>query len=96
MTKHALSLILKCWHDPQTDQVCLQALRTDTNEKLPLFEGSFLLRLMEDEAMPGQRCLLKHIASGREIYLQSGPGLSAFFTSCLFPEPEQQNEHFSP
>lgn len=86
MTKSLFSIIVKCWHDPQTDATCLQVVRTDTADEVRLYNSSFLVRISVDEAALVERCLIRHIASGREVYVQSGPGLQTFIKSCLFAD----------
>ncbi|HLX40356.1 MAG TPA: hypothetical protein VKR42_07475 [Ktedonobacteraceae bacterium] len=83
MSKSVLSIIMKCWYDPQTNTTRLQLVRTDTAETVYLDNGSFLLRITEDDVARTERCFIRHIASGREVYVQSGPGLQAFIQSYL-------------
>ncbi|GAC1656736.1 MAG: hypothetical protein NVS4B7_01020 [Ktedonobacteraceae bacterium] len=64
----------------------MQVVRTDTAEEVRLDSGSFLLRISVDEAALVERCLIRHIASGREVYVQSGPGLRTFIKSCLLAD----------
>ncbi len=86
MTKSLFSIIVKYWHDPQSDDTHLQVVRTDTAEEVRLDNSSFLVRLSADEAAPVERCFIRHIASGRELYVQSGPGLQTFIKSCLLAD----------
>jgi len=86
MTKSLFSIIVKCWHDPQTDATRLQVVRTDTADEVRLDNSSFLLRISEDEAALVERCFIRHVASGREVYVQSGPGLRTFIQSCLLTD----------
>ncbi len=86
MTKSLFSIIVKCWHDPQTDATRLQVVRTDTADEVRLDNSSFLVRISADEAALVERCLIRHIASGREVYVQSGPGLQTFIKSCLLAD----------
>ena len=66
----------------------MQVLRTDTAQEVRLDNSSFLLRFSVEEGAPVERCFIRHIASGREVYMQSGPGLQAFIKSCLLAEQE--------
>ncbi|MGZ3616699.1 MAG: hypothetical protein ACXVAV_06810 [Ktedonobacteraceae bacterium] len=86
MTKSLLSIIVKCWHDPQTDNTRLQVVRTDTAEEVRLDNSSFLVRISTDEIAMVERCLIRHIASGCEVYVQSSPGLQNFIKSCLLTD----------
>jgi hypothetical protein len=83
MSKSLFSIIVKCWHDPQTDNTRLQVVRTDTAEEVRLDNSSFLVRISADETTMVERCLIRHIASGREVYVQSSPGLQTFIKSCI-------------
>jgi hypothetical protein len=88
MAKSVFSIVVKCWHEPQTDITRLQVVRTDTAEEVFLDSSSFLMRISADEVTHVERCFIQHIASGREIYVQSGPGLRAFIKSCLLANAE--------
>ena len=83
MSSNTFSLIVKCWYDLQTDSTHLQVVRTDTAEDVQLSSGTFLLRISVEEAASVERCYIRHIASGREAYVQGGPGLRAFVKTCL-------------
>ena len=83
MSKSVFSVVVKCWQDPQTNITRLRVVRTDTAEEVSLDSGSFLLRITVDEVTQVERCFIRHITSGREVYVQSGPGLQAFIKSCL-------------
>lgn len=86
MTKNMFSVIVMCRHEPQTHTTHLQVIRTDTAEEISLDSSSFLMRIAMDDEMNVERCFIRHIASGREVYVHSGPGLSAFITSCLLSD----------
>jgi hypothetical protein len=86
MAKSVFSIIVKYWHDPRTDATRLQVVRTDTAEEVRLDSSSFLVRISVDEAALVERCLIRHIASGREVYVQSGPGLQTFVKTCLLAD----------
>lgn len=88
MSKSIFSIMMKCWYDPQTNSTRLQLVRTDTAEEVYLDSGSFLLRITVDEVALVERCLIRHIASGREVYVQSGPGLQAFLKSYLLADTQ--------
>ena len=53
---------------------------------LDLGGSLFLIRLSADTGKAVERCLIRHIASGREVYVQSGAGLSRFIRECLQPD----------
>ncbi|HLI05060.1 MAG TPA: hypothetical protein VKV40_00660 [Ktedonobacteraceae bacterium] len=83
MAKNMFSIIVKCWREQQMGPTHLQVVRTDTAEEVVLNAGSFLVRIVVDEADQVERCLIRHINSGREVYIQSGTGLRAFIDACL-------------
>ncbi len=83
MAKNIFSIVVKCWRDLQVGTTHLQVVRTDTAEEVFLDAGSFLLRISVDEAEQVERCLIRHIDSGREVHIQSGSGLRAFIDVCL-------------
>jgi hypothetical protein len=78
-----VSIIVWCQHDPQMNAVSVRAVYADTSEEVRLRDGSFLLRISLDEDTSVQRCYIRHLASGREAYLQGGPNLRAFVKDCL-------------
>ncbi len=63
----------------------LQVERIDDGE-VGLSDGSFLVRVAMDEQRLINRCLIRHIASGRETYIQGGANLSAFVSDCLLQD----------
>jgi hypothetical protein len=84
------SCILQCWHEQNTNR--LKVIRVDTGGEVALSKSSFLLRLFVDDTTAVERCLIRHLMSGREVYIQSGSSLQAFIKSCLLnddtPPPE--------
>jgi hypothetical protein len=91
-----LSLIVWCRHDRQTDALQLQVVNVETGQKVHLSEGSFLLRIFSLEGGSVQRCFIRHIASGREAYVQGGAHLRAFVRACLLQAPEPSPESSAP
>jgi len=53
---------------------------------IDLESSLFLIRLSTDTSKAVERCMIRHIASGREVYVQSGTGLSRFIRECLQPD----------
>ena len=86
MTKNLFSMIVICRHELQTNTTRLHVVRTDTAEEVSLDSSSFLVRISMDDETDVERCFIRHIASGREVYVQSGPGLRTFITSCLLAD----------
>lgn len=93
MSSNIFSIIVKCWHDTQTGATHLQVVRTDTAQEVHLGNSTFLVRISVEGAAMIERCSIRHIASGREIYVQSGPGLREFIKACLLNggSPETKN-----
>lgn len=83
MSSKTFSVIVRCWYDMRADATQLQVVRTDTAEEVQLGNSSFLLRFAVDETTPVERCFIRHLASGREAYVQGGPSLHAFIKDCL-------------
>lgn len=88
MRNDDFSVIVRCWYDPQSDATRLQVVRVDTTEEVRLSDSSFLLRISLGERGSVLRCFIRHLASGREAYVQGGSGLRAFVKACLLKEGE--------
>ena len=58
-------------------------VRTDTADEVHLSDGSFLIRVSVDGDAPVTRCLIRHLDSGREAYIQGGPNLLALIKESL-------------
>lgn len=82
------SIIIRCWQDPQTDTTQLRLVVVDSGEEVSLKEGAFLVRTSTDARTSVVRCFIRHIASGREAYVQGGPKLRAFVKDCLLRSSE--------
>lgn len=83
MSDESFSLIVWNWRDLLTRVTHLKVVRVDTSEEVHLNTGSFLLRISRNENEAVERCYIRHIASGREAYVQGGPNLRAFVKACL-------------
>jgi hypothetical protein len=88
MGSESFSVIVRYCHDLLTNTTQLRVLRVDTNKEVHLSDGSFLLRISRDENTSVERCLIRHIATGREAYVQGGPNLRAFVKACLLSNGE--------
>ena len=88
MSRAALSLIVSCEYDLQSDTTQVRLVRVDTGDNVRLRDGSFLLRCSMNRGASVQRCLIRHIASGREAYVQVGPRLRDFIKDCLLNTSE--------
>lgn len=82
----SFSILLWCRPDLQNETVQLQVVRVDTGKAANLSEGSFLLRVFLEENGTILRCFIRHIASGREVYIQSSSNLYDFVKACLLPD----------
>lgn len=83
MSTETFSILAWCWQDPQTNTTQLRIVRADTAEEVHLNRGSFLLRISRDERSSVERCLIRHLASGRETHIQSSKKLREFIKDCL-------------
>ncbi len=88
MANRIISLLVKCWYDRPTDTAQLQLIRTDSSEAVRLGNGHFHLQVSVDEQTHVMRCLFRHVATGREAYVQGGPNLHAFIKTCLLNPDE--------
>jgi len=88
MSREIFSLIVSCEYNSQADALQMRIVRVDTGEAMRLRDGSFLLRCSMIGQTMAQRCLIRHIASGREAYVQVGSGLRDFIKDCLLNASE--------
>jgi hypothetical protein len=79
-----LSFAVRTSCAPQEGAAQLRIMRIDRLEEVHLRTSSFLVRVAVDPRRRMERCTIRHVASGREAYVQGGPGLSAFVQTCLF------------
>jgi hypothetical protein len=82
----SFSILLWCKPDLQNETTVLRVVRVDTGKAVNFSESSFVLRLWLEENGTTVRCLIRHIASGREAYVQSSSNLYAFVKACLLPD----------
>jgi hypothetical protein len=85
------SCIVRYWHDPQTNSTCMSVVRVDTGEEVRVKENSFLLRVSRDGDAQIERCLIRHLPSGHETYVQSGLNLRAFVKEHLLIDDASQS-----
>ncbi len=88
MENEELSVIVWCWPDLQTNTTRLRVVNVATGEELHLNNASFLLRISIDAKASVTRCYIRHIASGREAYVQGGQKLRAFVKAYLLNSGE--------
>ncbi|HXX78291.1 MAG TPA: hypothetical protein VEI53_07360 [Ktedonobacteraceae bacterium] len=88
MENEELSVIVWCWPDLQTHATQLRVVSAETGEEVHLKGGAFLLRVSIDAKASTTRCYIRHMASGREGYMQGGPKLRAFIKDCLLKSDE--------
>ena len=91
MNNEVFSLIVRCWRDAQNG-THIQIVNIE-NEELSLAPGSFLLRIWVEESFQVERCLIRHLSSNREIYMQSGNSLKAFIQECLLAAEAPPTAH---
>lgn len=85
------SFIVQYQQEVWADEIQSQIVRLDTSEYIHLRNGSILLRVFidfMDENPTIVRCLVRHLNSGREVYVQGGPKLLAFVKDCLLTDRE--------
>lgn len=92
MSSEVFSFIVFCSYNQRTDSTRVRVVNVSTGKDVPLSDGSFLLRISVDEDASILRCFIRHIASGREAHIQSGPNLRAFIKDCLLGNPGKTNE----
>lgn len=88
MDNEEISIIAWYWRDLQTNLNQLRLMEVATNKEVQLSDGSFLLRILPMENGTLVRCHVRHLASGREAYLQGGANLRAFVNDCLLSNGE--------
>jgi len=66
----------------------IQVIRVDIGEAVTLKDGYFLLRITISEKGI-VRCLIRHLASGREVHVQSGKHFVTFIQDCLIENNEK-------
>ena len=81
----SFSILLWCQPDLQNETTVLRVVRVDTGKAVNLSDSSFLLRVWLEENGTVLRCFIRHIASGREAYIQSSSNLYDFVKACLLP-----------
>jgi hypothetical protein len=90
MSIDSFSFLVWCHNDPQPDTVHLRVVSVSTGEDIQFKKGSFLLRVTVDTDTSIVRCLIRHIASGKETHVQGGPNLRAFIKANLLKEGKNE------
>lgn len=80
------SAIVSCLRNRQTQTTELHVTRVDTKKDVRLLDSKFLLHVFVDEDASVVRCQVRHLASGREVHLQSSLLLHTFVQNCLLDE----------
>jgi hypothetical protein len=80
------SFMIQCWQELHSARKLVRIVRVETEQTVPIATNSFLLRFMYSDGGRVERCYIRHIVSGREAYLQGGPGLSDFVRECLLEQ----------
>jgi hypothetical protein len=87
----SFSILLWCRPDLQSETTQLRVVRVDTGKAVNFSESSFLLRIWLEKNGIVLRCLIRHVASGREAYVQGGPNVRAFVKACLLPDSSPES-----
>jgi hypothetical protein len=87
MNGETCSFTVRVLRDRHANTARLQVTCVDPEEEVLLSSNAFLLRVTIDGGGAVGRCFVRHVASGREAYVQGGPGLSAFVKDCVLEEP---------
>ena len=97
--EQSASFLVQCWPNPDTELSQVRVVQIDQADgpaEVRLGHGAFLVRIAIDQGRVMERCFIRHIASGREAYVQGGPGLRAFIQECLLagvtPAPARSTE----
>lgn len=88
-----LSLLMSCRTAPDTQTIQLELTNVDTGASVACSDASFLLRVTIDTNMSIVRCLLRHIASGDEVHIQSSLNILAFMQAHLLRVQPDDDEH---
>lgn len=83
MSSDQFSVIVRYWYDPQTGTRQVRVVRTDTVDEVRLSDSSYLIRVSVESGAPVTRCLIRHLESGREAFIQGGPNLLALIKDSL-------------
>jgi hypothetical protein len=90
MSSALFSFVIWCRHDLQTGALQVHVVDVDTSKDVLFKDSTFLLRVFVDESTSVPRCFLRHISSGREVYLQSGSNLLPLIKDCLIADDETE------
>ena len=90
------SLIVRCWLDKASGAMRVQIVEVDSAAELRLANNSFVLRISADPSGQQVRCSIRHTQSGRETYVQGGPGLREFVRECLLADETREPETREP
>jgi hypothetical protein len=85
MTAHEeYAFLVRCRYDPQGDANWLHIVDVGTGQDVHIDSGTLLLRIFVDPSGAILRCQVRHLASGREAYIQSSAHLKAFIKACTW------------
>ncbi|MFL5626853.1 MAG: hypothetical protein ACJ788_14815 [Ktedonobacteraceae bacterium] len=92
MDDEEIAVIVRYWHDLQTNLSQLRVVHVASGEEVHLSDGSFLLRISLAQDGTVIRCFVRHLTSGREAYLQGGANLRTFINACLLNDGGQAQD----
>ena len=78
-----LSILISCWYDQQANSMRMRVVDVSTGQEVHLKDGTFLLRISSDAKSLVERCMIRHLASGNEAYIQGSSHLRKLVTDCL-------------
>jgi hypothetical protein len=79
------SYLLRAWREPRTGTTRLRIVHIDDEAELVLVDGLFLIRVLSEAGTAVHRYCIRHVASGREAYVQGGKDFDAFLVEYLRP-----------
>ena len=86
MSTTTASFVIQCWQALHTSIKLVRIVRIETEQTVPIATNSFLLRFTHSDDGRSERCYIRHIASGREAYLQGGLDMGNFVRECVLEQ----------
>lgn len=85
MSSAGWSFIVHLSPDRQGSTIQIWIVQVEEATPVHLNRASFMIRAAVDAERTITRCLVRHLSSGREAYLQTGSALPAFLGAYLVP-----------
>lgn len=80
--------MVRVWGAQPDGTSYIHVLPVEGGSEVRLSATTFLLRVTTGGRPPVERCVIRHLASGREAFVQGGAGLSAFIRACVLDQLE--------